>query len=80
MMMQYCRKTPICWLDLILEEEFSTLPSKLKAIYTADAEKHPVLFSGQKTSCRVLMDFTSAIPADPRGTARSYTRRGSSRH
>lgn len=59
---------------------FSPAP-KLKAIYIAGTEKkYPVLFSGQKTSCRVLMDFTSAFPADPRGAARSYTRQGSSQH
>lgn len=48
---------------------FSTA-SKLTAIYIADTEKYPVLFIGQKTSCRGLMDFTSAIPVDPRGTSR----------
>lgn len=78
--------SPVHELDLILwsgvfnSRNLCSAALQLKAIYTADTEKYPVLFSGQKTSCRVLMDFTSAIPADPRGTEHSYTRLGSSRH
>lgn len=75
----------ISHITLCFEQSFlcSQSPWAKGYFYREGGEKKgknaPFYLAVKKTSCWVLMDFTSAIPADPGATARSWARLGSSR-